>query len=184
MSSPAPTEHAAPSVRPAGAPRLSNLPPLGDIVETQSARAQVPPMGTLEGLIGQNQWARVVELLEPCADVMPAAHQLLYAVALRESGAEGDLARRADALSIRALATLLDVPDQSPVALMLARRVQRRNWRQAPAPKPRVQFALVVAAVVIGAFVGWVWDEWNDRRATARTTRAPAAASAPAATGQ
>lgn len=151
---------------------------LVDVVEVQSVRTQIPPMHALDALIGQSQWSKVIEQLRPCESVLPATHQLLLAIALKESGVEGDEARRADRMSIKALATMLDVSDGSPTALLIARRVQRRQWHHAPAPKPRVQVALVVAAVLIGAFVGWVWDEWGDRRAASRGAPAPSNAGA------
>jgi hypothetical protein len=171
-----PAEDRTSHVDPVASPRRSNGPPsLVDVVEVQSVRSQMPPMTALDGLIEQSQWAKVVELLTPCAAVLPPPHLLLLAIALKESGAEGDDARRADRMSIQALAAMLDVPEQSPTALLLARRMQRRNWRQAPAPKARVQVALVAAAIAIGAFVGWAWDEYSDRRSV-RPSAAPVAA--------
>ncbi len=163
--------------------RPTDEPPgLIDVVEVQSVRTQIPPMHALDALIGQSQWSKVIEQLTPCESVLPATHQLLLAIAIKESGVEGDAARRADRMSIQALATLLDVGEQSPTALLLARRVQRRDWRRAPAPKPRVQIAIIAAAIVIGAFVGLVWDEWNDRRAASHTApEAPAEVTPPPA---
>ncbi len=170
------------SPSPAGPPTKPSNPavplPLGDIVEVQAAGTQVPTMHALSQLAGEGQWARIVEQLRPLEEALPAQQRLLYAVALRESGAPEEESRRADAMAMAAVATLLDVPADGALPRMLARRIQRRSWRQAPAPRPRVQVAVMVVAVTIGALVGWAWDEWVDRR-VARPTPAECADVAP-----
>lgn len=158
--------------------------PAFDVVEVQSPRAQLPPMASLDALIGQSQWAKIVETLAPVGDALPPAYMLVYAVALRELHGDEGATRQADALSIRALSGLLDVREGSPTALLLARRMQRRDWRRAPAPKPRVQIALVVIAVLLGASVGWMFDEYRDRQEALRATRAAINSDCPVLPGQ
>lgn len=157
-------------------PQHPNLGLVADLIEVQSPTAMIPPLHAIEALVGQGQWTKVAEQLSPHEASLSPRHALLLAIALGEAGGADGRDKGADRLAIRAFAGLLDVPEASPLALLLARRTLRRSWRQAPAPKARVQLALVVTAVVLGALVGLALDEWRDR---SHSRRVPVSAVAP-----
>jgi hypothetical protein len=148
----------------------NGLQAIGDIVEVESRRREIVPLGALEILVEQSKWSEIADKLAPLEESLPDPHRLLYALALRELGDEHS--RKANTIAIRAFEGLLGVSNQSPLALMFARRtLTRRTWRQAPAPKPWIQMAIALVAIALGAVVGMAVDEWLDRSRAARVQR-------------
>jgi hypothetical protein len=148
----------------------NGLQAIGDIVEVQSRRREVVPLSALEILVEQSKWSEIADKLAPLEESLPDPHRLLYALALRELGDEHS--RKADAIAIKAFEGLLGVSQQSPLALMFARRaLTRRTWRQAPAPKPWIQIVVALVAITLGAVVGMAVDDWLDRHRAARVQR-------------
>ena len=100
--------------------------------------------------------ARQLGLLDK-AGLLPPNVGLLFAVAHHESGRE-DGAGAANEIAIRCAAGLLGVRPESPIAVVLAKRLLRKKpqtWRQKPAPPARVSFLIVVIVLVVGGAVGW-----------------------------
>jgi hypothetical protein len=176
MAAPPPAAVASPAP-PFASPRLVT-PALATAVSRASSPAHPIPddvTQTIEALVSQGRWQQVVDLLTQRADKLTPAQALLFAVAIRElapAPPEDDL-RKADSLALHSLAALMGVANDSPVALMLARRMVRRNWRSAPAPRTRTSLFIILAAVVIGSVVGILWDQASERvhgRPTATST--------------
>jgi hypothetical protein len=111
-------------------------------------------LAEVEALLETTNWGAVVDVLAKAESLTPPL-ALLYAIALRERDAEGD----ADGIAIRAAAALLCVPEDSETALVVAKRILRRNpvaWKARPAPPVRVSVAIVVAVLVLGALAGFL----------------------------
>lgn len=127
-------------------------------------RAPAPPtmdprFAELEPLIARNAWKEIAERLGPAgeAGTLPPALALVLALAQREAAGD-DGAAGATELAIRSMAALVGVPQGSDMALVLAKRLLRRNpagWRQRPAPAARYSAAIIVLGILVGAAVGW-----------------------------
>ncbi len=118
-----------------------------------------PRFAELEPLVARNAWKEIAERLGAAgeAGALPPALALVFALAQREAaGEEG--AAGATALAIRSMAALVGVPQESGMALVLAKRLLRRNpagWRQRPAPAARYSAVIIVLGILVGAAVGW-----------------------------
>jgi hypothetical protein len=119
----------------------------------------------VEPLVQQGKWHELRVLLAGRTSdprQLPAALGLLYAIALKEDAEHkraepgGKPTEHAEALGIHAVSQLLEVPEHSAVAVVVAKRIlrQRRplDWNQKP--PARVSALLIVAALVAGAVVG------------------------------
>jgi hypothetical protein len=118
-----------------------------------------PRLAEVEPLFAQGNWQRVCELLGPPerADELPAPLALLYATARKEHDPEQ--AAEANPLAIRSMATLLGVPADSQTAVIVAKRILRRNpaaWAVRAAPPAPTRVVLILATVVLGAVIGWL----------------------------
>lgn len=118
-----------------------------------------PRLEAVEPLVARGDWANVSKQLGPMdkAGFLPPNLGLLFALAHHESASEED-AGAGNEIAIRCMAGLLGVASESPVALVLAKRLLRKNpqtWREKPAPPARVSFLIVLAVLVLGAAVGW-----------------------------
>lgn len=119
-----------------------------------------PRLEQLEPLLARSEWASVGKLLGPddAAAKLPPNVGLLYALARVEmAGNEG--AQAMTEMAIRCVAGLLGVAPQSPTALLVAKRLLRRNpvsWQQRPAPSTRTSLWLIVIVIAIGAGIGWI----------------------------
>jgi hypothetical protein len=80
----------------------------------------------------------------------------LYSVACKES--VGDQAHDADAMAIGSVRVLLGLPAGSPTALVIAKRLLRRNpvaWHKAQ-PPPKTSLAVLAVVLLIFGVVGWL----------------------------
>lgn len=122
-----------------------------------------PRLETIEPAIAAGDWAAIVKLLgtDDEAGRLPPNLGLLYALARKEAEHDEASARRGTEftqLAIRCMAGLFGVPEQSPIALVLAKRLLRKNpvsWQQRPAPPTKVSVLFILLAIAIGSAVGW-----------------------------
>lgn len=112
-------------------------------------------LAEIEPLLKQTHWGAVADLLSKQETLSPPL-ALLYAVALRERDTKG---RDPERIAIRAVAALLCVPEESETALVVAKRILRRNpvgWQKRPAPSARVSFLIIAIVLLAGAAVGFL----------------------------
>ena len=117
-----------------------------------------PRLAEIEALVDRSAWKDIADKLDPGAKAgdLPPALALLHALARRETAGD-EAAPRATEVAIRSMAALLGVAPESPAALVLAKRLLRKNpasWRSRPAPSARLSVALVVLAIVVGVAAG------------------------------
>jgi hypothetical protein len=118
-----------------------------------------PRLRDVEPLIRATDWAAIEQKLAPTEDSpkLSPGLSLIYALARRE--VRGDsVAESTTEQTIRAVADLFGVEPSSPIALVIGKRLIRRNpgLRATPAPPPRVSITLSVLAIVIGGLIGWL----------------------------
>jgi hypothetical protein len=122
-----------------------------------------PRLETIEPAIAAGDWAAIVRLLgsDEEAGRLPPNLGLLYALARKEAEHDDATAKHGSELTqlaIRCMAGLFGVPAQSPIALVLAKRLLRKNpvsWQKRPAPPAKVSVLFIVLAIAIGSAVGW-----------------------------
>lgn len=112
---------------------------------------------TIEHLVDGGQWPELFEMLVEGekAKALPPLYALIFALAYSETRA--DDAGAAIDVAIRATAKMHELPDTSPIARVIAKRLLRRNspnWRKRSAPKS-ISLFLVVLAVVLGGGGGF-----------------------------
>lgn len=128
-----------------------------------------PRLDELEPLLRAGDWDAVLRALGPDdqAGRLPPNLGLVYAIARREKeageaeGARSGEPKKTDAtdLAIRCTAGLLGVAPESALALVVAKRLLRRNpvaWQQRPAPPASVSALIMIAALAIGSALGWL----------------------------
>ncbi len=154
---------AAPESPAAPAPPAAPIAPPARVVTNSDPRLE-----ELEPLLRAGDWDAVLRALGPDdhAGRLPPNLGLVYAIALREkeTSAESERPREskgaeATDLAIRCTAGLLGVSTDSALALVVAKRLLRRNpvgWQKRPAPPARVSALIMVAALAIGSALGWL----------------------------
>jgi hypothetical protein len=165
-------------VVPAPAGPIAETPAVPSLLPSDEARATAhedettapvtPPVQDqrlydLAPAVSAGDWPAVARAFEPPEAVraLPPALGLLYAVAAKEamsplSQAEGDA--DPNQVAIRCMAELLAVPETSPVALVLAKRLLRANpvsWRQRKAPPIGTSLIIIALGVLVGLGVGY-----------------------------
>lgn len=111
-------------------------------------------LAELDPHLGETNWDKVLELLSK-HETLPPQLALLYAVAQRERNVAAD----ADRVAIAAVAALLSVPAESHAALVVAKRLLRRNpvaWQKRSAPPVRVSIAIALIVALLGALIGFL----------------------------
>jgi hypothetical protein len=120
---------------------------------------QDPRIQAVELLVRDSEWQKVCAELGPIEKLseLPPALVLVYAVARKELGDEGD----DTALNMQAIAAmkeLVGAGQDSDVALMLTKRLLRRTpvaWRRRPVPHSGYRVTLMVVALALGIVAGW-----------------------------
>ncbi len=139
----------------------AEIPRMSESMRTRISKHQAQyadvRMAKLDPLVERSAWEQVVKELGDERDVTPTI-QLLRAMAQRELMPDRD--KKAAAVTreaIAALAEILGVPENSPTALLLAKRLLRRNRSPgAVAPSKGLSASVLLAGLAVGAGVGWL----------------------------
>lgn len=112
-----------------------------------------------EALVERNDWEQLLEKLNAERELSPAL-QLLKLVARRETLRDEEQRESAQLTqqSIALVAQILHLPEASPTALVLGKRVLRKNQpltRTEPAGRG-VSLAIVFGGLSVGAGIGWL----------------------------
>jgi hypothetical protein len=112
-----------------------------------------------EKLVERNAWEQLAEALAQEPDPSPAL-LLLRIVAEREmlKGDQKHEAARLAQQGISAMASILNLPEASPTALVLGKRLLRRNpgWTPRREASTGLSLGLALGGVAIGAGIGWL----------------------------
>lgn len=116
-------------------------------------------IAAMEMHIDANNWKGVAEILGGPAEFekLPPGLMLVAALACSESSAEGSTA--AITAAGKAVAHLLDVPETSPLARVISRRLLRKNpvrLRDREAPNGKVTSFILFGTILLGAGIGWL----------------------------
>lgn len=112
-----------------------------------------------EALVERNAWEQVSEELARERDLSPAL-RLLRVVAQRETlkGADQKQTAKLTQDTIAAVAQLLQVPEASPTALVIGKRLLRKNpgWVPKQTPNAGLSIGVLLGGIGAGAGVGWL----------------------------
>ncbi len=139
-------------------PELGGPPPAPrPVVDAQPAYRE-PEVALLEQLVARGAWETLAKEMSHDAS-RSAAYRLMRVIAVRETSPhdeKGGAGHKLTHEAIVALAELLGVPQDSPTALMLAKRLLRRNpvWVQKQ-PEAHISFGVVIVGLLIGVGIGW-----------------------------
>jgi hypothetical protein len=140
-------------------PTLSRMPP---------TPASTITMATIEGLVSQNQWTKVCELLGAPENQgkLPVGMAFIYAVALNELRVPGSpVDKRApdiEKIMLRCLGVMLGADAKGPLTQIITKRLMRRSWRATPAPATRMSVLIIIAALMLGSFIGFLLGPGHD----------------------
>jgi hypothetical protein len=126
-------------------------------ISTHEAQYGDVRLAKLDPLIERSAWEQVSRELASERDVTPVVG-LLRVIAQRELLPDKD--KRAPQLTreaIQMLSAILEVPESSPMALLLAKRLLRRNRAvTAVAPSKGLSAGVLLAGLAAGVGVGWL----------------------------
>jgi len=149
---PVPISQTAPTVAPAAhepRERPPSSPPRREDLVRYNAR-----LLSTEPLLREGRWEDVRKHLAS-EEQLPPQLALVYAIAQKETN---DTTGNPEQVAIRAAATLLGVPEGHAAALVVAKRLLRRNpvaWQNRQ-PSTKTSILWIVAIAVVGALVGYV----------------------------
>ena len=118
-----------------------------------------PRMEAVERRINDNDWKGIVSELGSLDEVgrLPPNLGLVAALAHHEADSAGN--QEAVAVGIRCMAAILNVPENSRTAGVIARRLFRKfpvRFRERKAPPARVSVLIMVVTLVLAGTVGWL----------------------------
>jgi hypothetical protein len=150
--------------RPAGDhlldPQRSSLAELKTETETEHASAYGDArLVKYEALVARTAWEQLQVELDREGELSPVL-ELLRIIARRET-LKDDERQSAALLSQQAIVTLarlLELPEASPTALLLGKRLLRRNpgWGRVPTPGTGLSAGMLLAGIAAGAGIGWL----------------------------
>lgn len=131
-----------------------------------------PRVQELEPLVAAANWEAILRVLgtEEEAGKLPPNLGLIYALAHKEHNVEAEAGKAgakkkdkddydANVVAIRCMAGLFGVPPESPIALVLGKRLIRSNpvsWQKKKAPPAHISVLIVALGLAIGAGIGWL----------------------------
>jgi hypothetical protein len=154
-----------PDASPTSGQSASDREPAAAEQPAAAAEPHADPLAPLATAVSGGDWPAVLESLgsPQSAASLPSQLALLYAIARKEAQLHVSEADRDQEdptqVAIRAMAALLGVPETSPVALVLAKRLLRSNpvsWRKRKAPPVGTSMLIIVAGVLVGLAAGYV----------------------------
>ena len=119
-------------------------------------------------MVSQNQWTQICSLLGSPENQgrLPVGLAFIYAIALNEIRVPGSpVDKRApdiERIAQRCVSVMLGTQPDGELTHIIAKRLMRRNWAAAPAPPARMSVLLLVAALAIGSFVGFLLGPGHD----------------------
>ena len=129
--------------------------PMASMLEVMDSR-----MPEVERLLSAGNWSGVCDLLGSPEEAahLPPALQLVYGVARREAMSDNVTTSDTDVLAISAMAHLIGVAEDSPMALLLTKRALRgkRPWATQKASKSFTVIFLVFG-LALGLGAGWAY---------------------------
>ncbi len=149
-------------------PRHTAPPPGEKVTTTRDRVGALPSMTAVAALAGQNQWQKVCEVLGSPEHHgrLPAPMAFVYALALNELRVPGSAVDRQapdiEGVTRASVAAMLDADPASDLVRIVTRRLLKRSWTRAPAPPRRTSILLVVAAVMLGTFIGFLIGPGRD----------------------
>jgi len=117
-------------------------------------------LATLERLVGSGKWSEALDFLEAARQSyqLNATERLLWSLAHTQAEA-GKSTSDTHRVAIDAMSEILGVSQESPLALVVAKRALRNvplAWRQRPAPKPFLSFLIIIAGAGLGGAIGYM----------------------------
>jgi hypothetical protein len=176
--SPGPALHPAASNVPQGSPRTAGARALSATASiapaplrapeasapsaASEASAPTPHHGTeaqalarYEPLVERGAWDQLAQ--ELAAETRGPALTLLYAIARRETLDDRKQAAAMTQEALAAVAELLGVPQGSPIALLLGKRLLRKNpWHGKRKASAGLSVGLMIGGLCMGASIGWL----------------------------
>jgi hypothetical protein len=148
----APPIAAAATSRPADPPRAREA--------ARVVTSADPRIEAVETALASGDWKKVAKELGPVekAGALPPNLGLICAVAHHESSSD-EGSTGANEVAIRCAAAIFGVPPNSALAVMLAKRLMRKNpvtWRHRPAPPARISILIVAITLAVGGGIGWL----------------------------
>jgi hypothetical protein len=118
-----------------------------------------PRLLKYEPLVERTAWEQLYNELSREPELSPVL-ELLRIIARRETlpNAERQNAALLSQDAITTLARLLEVPETSPTALLLGKRLLRKNpgWARVPSPGTGLSAGMLLAGIAVGAGIGWL----------------------------
>jgi hypothetical protein len=127
-----------------------------------------PRIAELEPLVATGDWEAVRKLLGSTEDAgkLPPNLGLIYALAHKESGGDKTPGKSETSdpydpnlVAIRCMAGVCGLPADSPIAVVLGKRITRSNpvaWQKKKAPPAPISILIVALGLLLGAGIGWL----------------------------
>jgi len=120
-----------------------------------------PRIPELEKALASGNWDEALKLLGTPADSgrLPPNLGVLFAIAMKEKDREDMPTAELNDVAIRCTAGLLGVAHDSPIALLIAKRLLRRNpvaLHKRPAPRPTISILIIVCTLIITGTLSWL----------------------------
>ena len=120
-----------------------------------------PRIPDLEKALASGNWDETLKLLGTPTESgrLPPNLGVLFAIAMKEKERQDMPASELNDLAFRCTAGLLGVAHDSPIAMLIAKRLLRRNpvaLHKRPAPRPTISILIIIVTVLITGSLSWL----------------------------